>query len=298
MSDGGTGNHNGPGFGKALVLGGGGVTGIAWELGVLAGLAELGVDLTDADLVVGTSAGSVVGVGVRSQTGLADLYQAQLAPPTGEIAAKMGRGVLVRYLLAMVLSRDPVRAGKRFGALALRAKTVSEAERRKVFETRLAGREWPARLLKVTAVDAASGAFTVFDATSGVELIDAVGASCAVPGVWPPVSIDGHRYIDGGMRSATNADLASGYRRVVIIAPLPRGFGVMASAPSQMRALIAGGSRAVLIEPDAAALAAIGNNLLDPARRAAAARAGYAQAGPAAAAVEAVWRGAEDLEPS
>lgn len=291
MSDEGTGGHGEPGLDKALVLGGGGVTGIAWELGVLAGLAELGADLTDADLVVGTSAGSVVGVGVRSGTSLTGLYQAQLAPPKGEIAAKMGRGVLVRYLLAMAISRDPVRAGKRFGALALRAKTIPEAERRKVFETRLAGREWPARPLKVTAVQAASGAFTVFDSASGVELIDAVGASCAVPGIWPPVSIDGHRYIDGGMRSATNADLAAGYRRVVIIAPLPRGFGVMASAPSQMRDLVAGGSRVALIEPDPAALAAIGNNLLDPARRAAAARAGYAQAATSAEPVKSVWFG-------
>lgn len=291
MSDGGTGEHGGPGLDKALVLGGGGVTGIAWELGVLAGLAELGVDLTDADLVVGTSAGSVVAVGVRSGTPLADLYQAQLAPPTGEIAAKMGRGVLVRYLLAMAASRDPVRAGKRFGALALRAKTVPEAERRKVFETRLAGREWPARPLKVTAVQAASGEFRVFDSASGVELIDAVGASCAVPGVWPPVSIDGHRYIDGGMRSPANADLASGYRRVIIVAPLTRGFGAMASVPSQVRDLVAGGSRVALIEPGTAALEAIGKNLLDPARRAAAARAGYAQAATAAVAVKSVWSG-------
>jgi NTE family protein len=275
--------------GRALVLGGGGVTGVAWEIGVLAGLAACGVDLTDADLVVGTSAGSVVGVDVRSGRSLAESYDRQLAPPTGEIAAKMGRAVLVRYLLVITLSRDPARAGRRFGALALRAKTMPESSRRKVIESRLPVFEWPHGPLKITAVDAASGEFTVFDATSGVGLVDAVGASCAVPGVWPPVSIGDRRYIDGGMRSAANAHLAAGYRRVVILAPLTRGFGPMASVPSQARDLVAGGSQVVTIEPDDAALKAIGKNVLDPARRAAAARAGYAQAEPVAATVRAVW---------
>src|SRR5262245_55665987 len=165
---------------KALILGGGGVTGVAWELGMLAGLAAQGVDLTDADLVVGTSAGSVVGVDVRSGHSLAELYDKQLIPPAGEIAASVRPGLLARYLLAATFTRDPVRAGKRFGALALRAKTMPEADRRKVIESRLPVSEWPARPLKITAVQADTGEFAVFDAASGVSLLDAVGASCAV----------------------------------------------------------------------------------------------------------------------
>lgn len=85
--------------GRALVLGGGGITGIAWEIGLLAGLAGLaadGVDLTAADLVIGTSAGSVVGAQVTSGTAIEDLYAAQLAGYGAEVAAHMRRRLLLR----------------------------------------------------------------------------------------------------------------------------------------------------------------------------------------------------------
>ncbi|HUD40040.1 MAG TPA: patatin-like phospholipase family protein [Streptosporangiaceae bacterium] len=275
---------------KALVLGGGGVTGIAWEIGVLAGLAERGIDLTQADLVVGTSAGSVVGVDVRSGLSLADLYQTQTAPVRdSEVVAKMAGRILLRYFTAMTFTRNPVLARRRVGKLALTARTEPEAVRRKVFEDGVPITEWPVGQLKLTAVDTASGDFTVFDAASGVDLIDAVGASCAVPGIWPPVTIGGKRYMDGGMRSAANIDLALGYRQVVVIAPLTVGFGVIPSAASQVRQLTGQGSSVVLIKPDRAAVRAIGRNVLDPARRAAAAKAGFAQAAIAAAAVAALW---------
>ena len=198
---------------KALVLGGGGVTGIAWEIGILAGLAERGVDLTDADLVVGTSAGSVVGVDVRSGTGLSDLYKAQTQPPgNSEIYARMGLGVMLKYLQAMAFTRQPEAARAKVGAMALRAKTETEEARRRVIESRLPVLDWPAGKLQITAVDALTGDLVVFDAASDVRLLDAVGASCAVPGIWPPVTINGRRYIDGGIRSAANADLAAGLR--------------------------------------------------------------------------------------
>jgi|HubBroStandDraft_1064217.scaffolds.fasta_scaffold173286_1 NTE family protein len=275
---------------RALVLGGGGVTGVAWELGLIAGLTEAGLNLADADLVVGTSAGSVVGADITSGHDLDDLYQRQLAPPVGEIAARMGRGVLARLGWIMLTSRNPDRARRRIGRLARSAKTESEVARRKVIEARLPTREWPAVNLRVTAVDAQSGEFTVFDAASGVGLVDAVGASCAVPGVWPPVSIGGRRYVDGGMRSAANADLADGYRKVVIIAPIVQGFGHMTGPATQAAALTSAGASVVLIKPDAAAIKAIGKNLLDPARRAAAARAGRAQAAAVLDQVAAVWQ--------
>ncbi|HUZ56568.1 MAG TPA: patatin-like phospholipase family protein [Streptosporangiaceae bacterium] len=219
---------------KALVLGGGGVTGIAWEIGILAGLAEQGLDLADADVVIGTSAGSVVGVDVRS--GAADV-------------------------------------------------------RRRVIESRLPTFEWPAGQLKITAVDAATGRFAIFDSASGVRLVDAVGASCAVPGTWPPVTIDGRRYIDGGMRSAANADLAAGCERIVVIAPLVQGFGNLESVASQVRRLGEQGAQVTVIKPDKAAVAAIGRNVLDPAHRPEAARAGFTQAASEAADIRAVWSG-------
>ena len=277
---------------KALVLGGGGVTGIAWEIGILAGLAERGVDLTDADLVVGTSAGSVVGVDVRSGTSLADLYEKQTQPPgSNEIYARMGLGVTVKYVRAMLLTRNPEVARARVGAMALRTKTVSEEARRRVIESRLPIQQWPAGRLQITAVDALTGDLVVFDAASEAPLLDAVGASCAVPGIWPPVTINGRRYIDGGVRSAANADLAAGCDRIIIIAPLVSGYGPLASPVNQARALSEAGARVAVIKPDQAALRAIGKNVLDPARRPASAQAGYVQAESAAQETKAVWSG-------
>ncbi len=272
---------------RALVLGGGGITGIAWEWGILAGLAAGGVDLGDADLVVGTSAGSVVGAQVASGLDPEERYQVQLAPPDGEIAAAFGPGLLLRYGFAMVAGpRAPHKVRARIGRLAAHAGTVPEADRVDVIESRLPVREWPDRALRITAVDVETGEFRVFDRTAGVPLARVVAASCAVPGVWPPVTIDGRRYMDGGVRSGTNADLAAGYERVVVLAPLPHGMGTGAARlVERLRA----SSRVELVTPDAAARKAFGRNLLDPARRAGAARAGRTQAASFVDRVRSVW---------
>ncbi len=214
---------------RALVLGGGGVTGVAWEIGLIAGLAGLGIDLAGADVIIGTSAGSVVGADIACGQELEALYQAQLARPAPEPAARMGWGILGRLLWVMSTSRDPVRARARIGSWALAAPAMPEASRRKVIEARVPAGGWPARALKVTAVDARTGEFVVFDAAGDAGLVDAVGASCAVPGVWPPVTIGDRRFMDGGMRSVANADLAAGYQRVVIVAPVTAGVGHMTS---------------------------------------------------------------------
>jgi NTE family protein len=277
----------------ALVLGGGGITGIAWEIGVLAGLAEAGTDLTGADLVVGTSAGSVVGAQVTSGADLEVLFARQLEPPTGEKAARMTRAALARYGWAMLRSRGrDVDFRRRVGTLALTAAdaglTPTEQERLDVIGSRLVSTEWPDRALTVTAVDAATGEFHRFDRDSGVPLLSAVAASCAVPGVYPPVTIDGRRYVDGGMRSAANADLAEGYDRVVVLAPIPRGVGPLASVDAQVTGMVA---RVAVVSPDEASRRAIGRNVLDPAARAGSARAGRAQAAAVAGQVTEVWRG-------
>ncbi|NBM18592.1 patatin-like phospholipase family protein [Streptomyces sp. GC420] len=274
----------------ALVLGGGGLTGIGWEIGVLHGLARAGVDLTTAGLVVGTSAGSVVGAQLTS--GLLtpeELYERQLVPPDGETAAHMGAMIMARFAWGVVRSRDAKSYGMRMGRMALAARTPREAERRAVIAQRLVSHEWPARRLVVTAVDAVTGEFRAFGAGDGVPLVDAVSASCAVPGVWPPVTIGGRRWIDGGVRSAANADLASGYARVVVLAPVTVGGGPVPAARAQAARLAAEGSRVVLITPDRAARDAFGRNVLDPERRAPAARAGLAQAAAHAEDVARVW---------
>jgi NTE family protein len=275
-------------MGRALVLGAGGVTGVAWELGLLAGLAADGVDLTGADLFVGTSAGSVVAAQITSGMSVPDLFAGQLTDPGGETAARMGPRILGRWVWTMLSTRDLATVGVRLGRLATSAATMPEAERRAVIAARLRVQDWPARRILLTAVDAATGERVAFDRDSGVPLVDAVGASCAVPGVWPPVSIGGRRFIDGGVRSPANADLAAGCDPIVVIAPIPRGYGPVESVATQVAALRRNAT-VVAVSPDRAARAAIGRNVLDPARRGAAARAGWTQAATVVDTVAAAW---------
>ena len=157
------------------------------------------------------------------------------------------------------------------GGLALDTDTVTEDVRRDVVAGRLVGTEWPERRVAVVAVDAISGDRRVFDRSSGVDLIDAVAASCAVPGVWPPVTIEGVRYIDGGVWSLTNTDLAAGYDRVLVLAPI-----VDPSVASEVEGL-GPDVRVEVIGPDEASLEAFGDDVLDLACREPSVRAGLAQ---------------------
>ena len=273
----------------ALVLGAGGTVGMSSHAGVLRALQEAGVEPDAADVVIGTSAGSSVGAQLASGAPVEELYARQLAGPGGELPAKLGPGRILRYAAVLVRHRGDPQAGRaKLGRLALAAETVSEADRRAVIASRLPSHEWPAQRLVVTAVDAVTGEFRTFSADDGVPLVDAVGASCAVPLVWPPVTIGDRRWIDGGIRSPVNADLAAGHDQVVVLAPITRAVGPM-SATGQVAGLRAAGARVVLVAPDAAARKAIGRNPLDPARREPAARAGRAQAAGLAADVAAVW---------
>ena len=272
---------------RALVLGGGGVTGVAWTTGMLVGLRAAGVDLTAADLVVGTSAGSVVGAQVATGVDLDERYAVQIQGPGNELKATLTRRTLAAFGWAMLRSRrDPRAFRARVGAYALAARTVPEQTRIDVIDARLPVKDWPAapRLL-VTAVDARTGEKRAFSAADGVPLVRAVAASCAVPGVWPPVTVGDRTYIDGGVASPANADLAAGCDRVVIVAPTLVGAGIIPGVQEQAAALRAAGATVTVISPDAAARTAIGRNPLDPARRADAARAGHTQAAAEAAAL-------------
>lgn len=275
----------------ALVLGGGGVTGIAWELGVLAGLAEAGLDLSGADVVLGTSAGSVVGAQLTSGTPLPELLARQLGPTGSERVARTGPRVLLGLGWAVLRARgDGAAFRRRAGRFALGAATPSEAERLAVIGDRLPSREWPERDLRLTAVDATTGEPVVWERGSGVPLVAAVASSCAVPGVYPPVTIDGRRYVDGGMRSVANVDLVAGSQRVVVLAPITRGLGPLPAVADEVAGL-GPAVRSVVVSPDAPSRAAIGRNVLDPAARAPSARAGHAQAAAELERVRAVWTG-------
>lgn len=261
---------------RTLVLGGGGITGIAWQIGIVAGLAREGVDLTTADTVIGTSAGSVVGSQVTSDLGIEELYAAQLAPADAELGGRLSRVAALRMLPPYLLpgsGRDKLR---RVGSLALRAQPPGTVDREAVIRARLVVRAWPDRDLRITAVEAETGRFRVFHGSSGVDLVSAVAASCAVPTVWPPVAIDGHHYLDGGMRSTANVDLAAGADRVVVLAPLPQSLSKRTSIRAQLERVAP--REWSVVTPDAEALADFGKNLLDPAKRADAARTGIRQA--------------------
>jgi NTE family protein len=275
--------------GRALVLGGGGITGVAWELGILKGLWDGGVDFGTADLVVGTSAGAVVGSQVTSAADLGELVAAQRSSdPAAE--AELGAEFDLEQMAAMFmgLMQDVTSARElrvRIGAMALATARIPEAERLAVLSSRLPRQQWPERRLLITAVDIATGEFVAWDRDSGVPLMLAVAASCAVPGVWPPVTINGHRYMDGGMRSATNIDLAAGHD-VVVLAPI---VGSLAGSLDEEISRLGPEAKVVAIAPDDAALEAIGPNLLDPQRRVEALQAGLTQAATFLDAVREVW---------
>lgn len=268
--------------GRALVLGGGGVAGIAWMTGVLAGLADAGQDVTGADLLVGTSAGAAVAAQLGSGLPLDDLFARQADPAlqAREISADLDLEQVGAELTSLVAGATGTAEVLRLvGSYALDARTVPEADRRAVIVSRLPAQDWPLRRLLLVAVDAATGETAVFDRDSGVSLVDAVAASCAVPGVWPPVSIDGRRYIDGGARSSDNADLAAGAARIVILSPL--GMDSPLPSPMPLAKVVAelgsAGSQVIVISPDDDSSRAIGANPLDPGTRTPAARAGRIQ---------------------
>ncbi len=272
--------------GLALVLGGGGVTGIAWETGLLYGLAEAGVDLSTADLIIGTSAGSVVGTQIATGIGLRDLYTRQLQPVNPAVE-RLPQGDFTA-LLRTFANRPPrngptpVAECAAIGQAALAATTEPEESRIAAISARLPEQEWPERRLLVTAIDAEDGRFVAWDKDSEAPLLLAVASSCAVPIIYPPITIGQRRYIDGGMRSGTNADLAAGAAQVVIIAPMAAVPTMRGALDAEVRDLEAAGSTVKVIWPDENALAAIGANLLDPARRIPSAQAGLAQAATAA----------------
>ena len=266
----------------SLVFAGGGVAGIAWEVGVMQGLLDADPHLVERLLapdtrIIGTSAGSAVGAQLAGATGVAEAFATQLEEETAELGADIDAVELqAKFVAAIDGATSPEDARRRIGRLALETPSVDESVRIEVIRSRLVDTQWPQRDLKVTAVEVESGDFVVFDRTSGVELADAVAASCAVPGVWPPVTINGSRYMDGGVRSGSNADLAAGSDWVVIVTPLPGvgepGLGTIATA--ELDAL--GGVPTAIIYADQASITAFGPNPLDPATRRASAEAGRA----------------------
>ena len=294
---------------RALVLGGGGSTGNAWLIGVVAGLFDAGLDVTTADLTIGTSAGSTAAAQLAGATP-PDLFAATVAAPPQRPVGPTGsdRGAaparpaparpvtdqLERMKAIIASAEDAADMRRRMGAAALKLEAASDgtwSDRwRAVVAARLPGRGWPRRAVLITAVDARTGAGVVFDRDSGVELLDAVAGSCS-SGL--PYRIGDGRYIDGGYRRNENADLAAGYGRVLVLSPFsgrtmhPLGWGMQLAA--QVDELRAGGSRVETIYPDAESEHLFGTDAMDLSLRPAAARAGYDQGRARAGQLAELW---------
>ena len=282
---------------NALVLGGGGILGIAWEIGVLKGLQDDGVDVTEADLIVGTSAGSVVGARIAQGATIGDLVAEQYAPSDGMLEEAMKEVDLPNVMSVFQkwagLTEMTQETCAEVGAMALASKTAPEDQWLDWFEKTI-GPEWPTRDLRVTAVDAESGEFRVWTREDSVDVRHAVASSCAVPGLFPCVTINGRRYQDGGVRSGTSADLADGCDNVLIIAPIGAGdtsidplLGRMTKAEAE--ALGAAGSSVELLFPDEATLAVFGINRMDTTKRGEALEGGVAQGRELAKRLENAW---------
>jgi NTE family protein len=249
----------------AVVLGGGGLAGIAWQLGLVAGFRRHGIDLAAADRVVGTSAGSVVGAQITAGADLEAVVARFMADDRPELpAASYDVSQRRRQLEELTAgASDDTEVAIRIARMALAADTVPAERRRRVVASRLPSTEWPRRLL-ITAVDADSGERVVFDSTSRVDLVDAVTASCAVPGIWPVHPIGARRYIDGGSISLTNADLSTGCTLVIVLTPLTPSGRHERAFVRELDLLRSSGAEVIVIGMDGPAKQAMGSNPLEP----------------------------------
>jgi NTE family protein len=213
-----------------------------------------------------------------SGVGLDALFDRQVAAASPEINPGVDIDDITDLFVTAMAEPNTTTAEKlqRIGKTALSTPTVAESVRREVIAGRLPSHEWPDRVLRIPAIDTASGELVAFDRGSGVALVDAVAASCAVPGAWPPVTIGDRRYMDGGVDSTINLALAGDCDVAVVLVPAGR------SAPSPF-----GGGGAAEIDAfrgsafgvfaDDQSLTAFGANPLDPACRVPSARAGREQ---------------------
>jgi NTE family protein len=273
---------------RALVLGGGGVVGTAWMAGLASGLRREKVDLADADLIVGTSAGAIVGTMLATGQDLDSLDAPARPADQGHSAPKADPGRVTEvFTLLGDAGLEPADARRRVGRLALAAETITEQAHIAGMSTLITAREWPDRELLITAVDIETGELKVWDRAGGAPLPTAVASSCAMPGIFPPITINGRQYMDGGIVSGTNADVATDADVLVVVEPLAHLFP---REPLEREIAATGADTVITINPDQAALDAFGPDLGDWAAWQPACQAGIRQAATTAERVRAAWR--------
>jgi NTE family protein len=220
---------------RALVLGGGGVVGIAWEVGILTGLAEEGFDLTglptlhghQPDAILGTSAGSMVGALLGTHT-LAELADLSTRDDRAEVIME------TVALLDFTLMAECFGAWQKVGLptpealkmvcdFALKTQTISEDRFVDSFAD-MVSPAWPDSRFRCYAVNTSTGERVEWTHASGVETGRAIASSCSVPSIFPPITITTgattQRYTDGGVYSGTSIDRVAGTDRILVLAPI------------------------------------------------------------------------------
>ena len=283
---------------RALVMGGGGTLGVAWETGLLAGLEGEGVNLGNADLILGTSAGSIVGSTIArgisphmmAEMQIAAARQAAGNPSAAGPAPDLSK-VMAFFMRMPETGEPPIELRREIGEMARTSQTIPEAQMLAQFATMGVSGDWPKKFA-CTAVDATSGEFKVWREEDGVDFARAIASSCSVPGIFPPITINGRLWMDGGMRSGTNVDVAAGHERVLAVVVIP-----MALANERMKgrvnaegdAVTKAGGRFDMIAPDAETQEAFGPNLMDGTRRIQLIEQGMRQGKAEAGRIKAFW---------
>lgn len=272
---------------RALILGGGGVVGVGWHSGLIAGLNERGIDLGLADIIVGTSAGSYVGTKLAA----GHLFEPEFKPSPMAIEAdrvlvEMDRNLDMASMVKVFqiwmrqesMSRECLQT---IGELAKAANTMDESLWITGSGTATEVEDWPELDLRITTVDVDSGELVIHTKKNS-SLHHAVAASCSIPGIFPPITIGDAQFMDGGLHSATNAHLVLEDRPdiAVIIAPICEQtavFGALAERNlyQEIEQLQSQEIKVVAITPNKTDIEAFGNNLMDVSRRDAARKAGY-----------------------
>jgi NTE family protein len=264
---------------RALVLGGGGMIGAAWEAGLCRGLFERGVDLRDCDAFVGTSAGAIT----CSQLAAGELPRGPDSPPrqrTEGADVDPSRIDMKAFGKAFTkwsqIQRTTPADAREIGLVARVLYRDTEADWIQGITAVSGGPiAWPKKPFFITAVDTESGERVAFDSLHGVEIGRAIAASAAVPGIFASVEIDGKLYMDGQVHSSTHADLLLNHPRakkaaeVIIAMPTnsSTAVGIGAHAEREVAAEIellkAAGCIVRFVTPTAEHAARLGNNVMD-----------------------------------
>jgi len=281
---------------KALVLSGGGPLAVAWECGILSGLAQSGLALSSADFILGTSAGAIIGAQIASGRDPTIMAKAIIAEGEKASGGKVGsvypQESIAKLPELFAKSQTGDMGRVEVGGYALAASTPDSPAAYIERMSSIVGFDtWPEKI-GLVVVDIADGKPRVLRHDCGATLGTGVAASCCLPGLHPPVLIDGKHYMDGGLRSPANADLVGRFDTILVLSfnpPGPVGQRMISRVTAQVGELTASGMNVSVTTPDEACLGAIGPNTMDFARRPEVVRQATAQGIAIAGSLTKIW---------